>query len=67
MTEQVHYRAPKALRLHLEQVEKRIRQDGQRDEAERRREAEERQREHADGAAALEAAVRSAAIKAQQR
>ena len=67
MTEQIHYRAPKALRLHLEQLEKRIRQDAQRDEALRRREAEERQREHAEGVAALEAAVVTSAIKAQQR
>lgn len=48
MTEQLHYRPPKALRLHLERVEKRCRQDAERDTAERRREAAERQRE--DGA-----------------
>lgn len=67
MTEQIHYRAPKAMRLHLEQLEKRIRQDTQRDAALRRREAAERQREHAEGAAALEAAVVTSAMKAQQR
>lgn len=58
MTEQIHYRPPKALRMHLERVEKRCRRDAQRDE---------RQCEHADGVRALEAAVVTSAIKAQQR
>lgn len=66
MTEQIHYREPKALRLHLEQLEKRIRQDAQRDAAARRRETAERQREHAEGVAALEAAVVTSAMKAQR-
>lgn len=67
MTEQIHYRAPKALRLYLEQLEKRVRQDAQRDAAQRRQEAAERQQEHAIGVVALEAAVVTSAIRAQQR
>lgn len=60
-----HYRDPKALRLHCEQIEKRIRQDAQRDAAERRR--EEAQRERDDLQVAREAMVVTLAIRGQQR
>lgn len=62
-----YYREPKASRLHCEQLEKRIRQDAQRDAAAQRREEARRRRELEGGAAALEAAVVTAAIRAQQR
>lgn len=44
-------RAPKALRMHLEQIDKRLRHDRQRDEAEA---ARRRERERAQRAADLE-------------
>ena len=62
-----HYREPKALRMHCEQLEKGIRRDAQRDAAERGRLRAEENRRHQEALRALEANVVTSAIKAQQR
>lgn len=53
MTEQIHYREPKALRMHCEQQEKRVRRDAQRDAAAARRRDEAARAEHARGLATI--------------